>query len=115
LLQNLLILIVDRNDTTPQRDAFVDCNGPMHGLKKPGIARRLVAAFCESVGGGGGTNQTVHGPKMVAHAHLVAKKKTRAGFFQPSLRVRVGRGLKFQTRTRPAGNPHAKPAGRPNP
>jgi hypothetical protein len=35
----------------------------------------------------------------------VVKKKTRAGIFQPALRVRVGFGLKKITRARPAGNP----------
>ena len=40
-----------------------------------------------------------------------SKKKTRAGIFQPALRVRVGRGWEFQTRTRPAGNPPRQTRG----
>ena len=42
---------------------------------------------------------------------MVAKKETRAGIFQPALRVRVGCGWEFQTRTRPASNPRAKTRG----
>jgi hypothetical protein len=64
-----------------QCDEFVDCNATDAWLRKGGTARRLVAAFRESVGGGGGTNRTIHGPKKVAHAHLGVKKSNPRGFF----------------------------------
>jgi len=49
--------------------------------------------------------------ELIDRSLMMAKKKTRAGIFQPALRVRVGRGWEFQTRTRPAGNPPRQTRG----
>jgi hypothetical protein len=93
-------LIAASTNFVCRNDAPVCSHSRLTGLEPEGnrgdLQRRLSAALCESVGGGGGMNRTTLGPKKVTHTHLVVKKTNPRGWKQTLATGEAGEGWSYR-------------------